>query len=55
MYKGYDQLPRFNAAGLATASILALIVAMAISVTFDIQPVANPAGSQAARSVPSHA
>jgi hypothetical protein len=31
MNKPYEQLPRFNAAGVATGSILALIVAMAIS------------------------
>ena len=34
----YHQSPRFNAIGLASGSILALIVAMAISVAFDIQP-----------------
>jgi len=34
----YHQSPRFNTTGLATGSILALIVAMAISVAFDIQP-----------------
>jgi hypothetical protein len=34
----YHQLPRSNAAGLATGSILALIVAMAISLLFNVQP-----------------
>ena len=38
MHKRYEQHRRFNAAGLATASILALIVAMAMSLVFDIQP-----------------
>jgi len=36
MNKRYDQPSRFNAAGLSTGSILALIVAMAISLVFDI-------------------
>jgi hypothetical protein len=31
MNKPYEQSPRFNAAGLATGSILAMIVAMAVS------------------------
>jgi len=39
MNKRYDQSPRFSAAGVTTCSILALIVAMAISVAFDVQPV----------------
>jgi hypothetical protein len=39
MNKPYQQSPRFNATSVATGSILALIVAMAISVVFDIQPV----------------
>lgn len=38
MNRRYDQSPRFNPAGLATGSILATIVAMAISLVFDIQP-----------------
>jgi len=33
------ELPRFNpGTGLATGSILALVVAMALSLVFDIQP-----------------
>jgi hypothetical protein len=39
MNKRYDQSPRFSAAGVITCSILALIVAMAISVAFDVLPV----------------
>jgi len=39
MNKRYDQSPRFSAAGVTTCSILALIVAMAISVAFDFQPI----------------
>ena len=39
MNNRYEQLPRFNpATGLATGSILALVVAMAVSLVFDIQP-----------------
>jgi hypothetical protein len=33
MNKPYEQSPRFNAAGFATGSILAMIVAMAVSTT----------------------
>jgi len=39
MNKRYDRSPRFSAAGVTTCSILALIVAMAISVAFDVRPV----------------
>jgi hypothetical protein len=38
MNKPYEQSPRFNATGAATGSILALILAMAISIAFDVQP-----------------
>jgi hypothetical protein len=38
MGKRYEEHTAFNVAGLATGSILALIVAMAISIAFDIQP-----------------
>jgi hypothetical protein len=38
MKRKHDDPPRFNPAGLATGCILALIIAMAISVAFDIQP-----------------
>jgi hypothetical protein len=42
MNKHYDQSPRLSAAGVTTGSILALIVAMAISVVFDVLPAAAP-------------
>jgi len=38
MQSRYDQSPRFNAVGLATGSMLALIVAMVISFVFDVVP-----------------
>ena len=37
MSKRYEDQKPFNPAGLATGSILALIVAMAVSLAFDIQ------------------
>ena len=56
MNKLYEQSPRFNATGLATGSILALIVAMALSLAFDIQPVEARATTHVAHtSVTSHA
>jgi hypothetical protein len=36
--KRYQESPRLNAAGLATGSILALIVCMAVCLVFDVQP-----------------
>jgi hypothetical protein len=44
------QSPRLNATGLAIGSILALIVAMAISVAFDIQPVETSVDTTSASS-----
>ena len=38
MNRNYDRSPRFNAAGLATGCILALVVAMALAVFLDLQP-----------------
>ena len=38
MNKHFEKPTRFHAAGLATGLILALIVAMAISLIFDVQP-----------------
>ena len=55
MDKRYDQLPRFNAAGVTTGSILALIVAMAVSVVFDGQPAETPTGTKVAQNVSRHA
>jgi hypothetical protein len=51
----YKPSPRFSATGLATGSILALIVAMAISVFLDFQPSGNSAHTAAAYSVSAHA
>lgn len=48
MNKRYEQSPRFNAAGLATGSILALVVAMVLSLVFDIQTVEAKTGTQVA-------
>jgi hypothetical protein len=47
----YEQSPRFNAAGLATGLILALIVGMAISVVFDVQPAEAKSNTAAAHMV----
>jgi len=56
MNKRYEESPRFNATGLATGSILALIVAMAISVFFEIQPVeARPSTTVAHTTASAHA
>ncbi len=41
MDSSFDQAPRCTAAGVTTGSTLAVIVAMAISVVVDIQPVAT--------------
>ncbi len=38
MKNRFDQSPIFNAAGLVTGTILMLIVAMAVSLAFDIEP-----------------
>jgi hypothetical protein len=55
MTKGYEHSARFNVASLATGSILALIVAMAISVVFDSQPAEASTGPKVPHNVSSHA
>jgi len=55
MNQRYEDSPRFHATGLATGSILALIVAMAISVAFDVQPADAQARVTAAHSTAGHA
>ena len=55
MNRGYEHSSRFNVAGLATRSILALHVAMAISVAFDVRPVDASTGTKVAHNVSSHA
>lgn len=48
--------PRFSATGLATGSILATVVAMAVSLVFDIQPADTEAATHTADSnVTAHA
>jgi hypothetical protein len=49
MNKNYNHLPRLDAGGLATGSILALIVAMAISLTLDIRPTLASTTTKAAQ------
>ena len=39
MKNPYDESPRVSVAAMATLTILALIVAMTITIVFDIQPV----------------
>jgi len=48
MNKNFDQAPRFTPAGLTIGSILAVIVAMGLSVLFDAQPVQVKAPSTVA-------
>jgi hypothetical protein len=55
MNRSYEHSPRFDVAGLATGSILALIVAMAISAAFNIQPADPSTGTTVAHNVYSHA
>jgi hypothetical protein len=55
MNKNYDHVPRLDAAGLATGSILALIVAMAISFTLEIQPTGASTTTKAAQSTSAQA
>ena len=55
MSKSHEYSSRFSATGLATGSILALIVAMAISVFFDIQPAQASITTKMAHSVSVHA
>jgi putative flippase GtrA len=52
---GHEHLPRFSAVGVTTASILALIVAMALSVVFDIQPTEASTATKMAHTVSAHA
>jgi hypothetical protein len=52
---GHEHLPRFSAVGVATASILALIVAMALSVVFDSQPAEASTATKLAHTVSAHA
>ena len=55
MNKSHKYSSSFSATGLATGSILALIVAMAISVFFDVQPVQASTTTKMAHNVPAHA
>jgi hypothetical protein len=55
MSKSCDHLPRFSASGLATGCILTLIVAMAISVFFDVQPAEASTTNKMAHTVSVHA
>jgi hypothetical protein len=48
MDKHYDRSPRFNAVGLAAGSVLALVVAMAISFAFDTAPSDAPTSTDVA-------
>jgi hypothetical protein len=50
MNKPYEHSPRFNAAGLTTGTILAVIVAMAISVVLDVRPADASIATQMAHS-----
>jgi len=47
--KNTDRESCFNPIGLAAGSILALIVAMAISLVFDVQPAEASSGTKVAR------
>jgi hypothetical protein len=49
MNKCYDQSPRLSAAGLTTATILVMIVAMAVSVVLDAQPADQPVKATVAK------
>jgi len=51
MDKHYDRSPLFNAVGIAAGSILALVVAMAISFAFDTQPSDASTGTDLADTV----
>jgi len=48
MKSRYEQSPRFNAVGLATGSILALMAALGISLVFDVQPADAKTSTQVA-------
>jgi hypothetical protein len=51
----YDQSPRFSATGVTTGSILALIVAMGISLLFDVQPADTSPRTAVVHTVSKHA
>jgi len=51
----YGQSPRFSATSIATGLILALIVAMGLSVVFDVQPAEASARTTAAHTLSAHA
>ncbi len=55
MNKRFEESPRFNAASLATGSILALIVAMTVSLVFDIEPADASTGTTIGYTVSAHA
>jgi len=50
MKNAYRESSRFNPIGLVIGSILALIVAMAISLVFDVQPAEASTVTKVARS-----
>jgi hypothetical protein len=52
---GHEHSPRFSAVGVATATILALILAMALSVVFDSPPADASTGTKMAHNVSVHA
>jgi hypothetical protein len=52
---GHEHLPHFSAVGVTTASILTVIVAMALSVVFDVQPADASTGTKVAHNVSAHA
>jgi hypothetical protein len=54
-YQQFGQSPRFSATGVATGSILAIIVAMAISVAVDVQPSNDAAHTAQAHNAASRA
>jgi hypothetical protein len=51
----YEQSPRLSATGVATGSILALIVAMAISVVLDVPSAESSVRTTAAHTLSAHA
>jgi hypothetical protein len=55
MNNHYEQSPRFSAVGVTTGSILALIVAMAISVVLDVHPANGSVHASAGQTVSTHA
>jgi hypothetical protein len=55
MKNHYEQAPRFSATGLTTGTILALIVAMGVSLLFDHQAADASAQAAAATKVSTHA